>query len=164
VSAPSSEVLARIDDLQARYIRALDDKRMDDWLACFSARPDSSYILNTAENEDRKRPLALILDDCRGRLEDRVSFVTRIWRGTYQDYRTRHFVQRTGCNADASAGLEVVTNFTVLFTPEDTGRTEVFAAGVYIDRVVPVDGGLVFLSKKAVIDSSLMARYLVYPL
>ena len=157
-------VLGRVDELQARYISALADKRMDEWLACFSTEPDSSYVLTTAESADANWPLALILDDCRGRLEDRVAFVTRVWRGTYQDYRTRHFLQRTSCKPSEGGGVDVRTNFTVMFTPEDTGRTELFAAGVYVDRIVTTGEEFVFHSKRAVIDSSLMARYLVYPL
>jgi 3-phenylpropionate/cinnamic acid dioxygenase small subunit len=164
MSAPGAQVLATIDELQARYISALDGKNMEEWLATFSTRPDASYVLTTAENSDAKRPLALVLDDCRARLEDRVTFVTKVWRGTYQDYHTRHFVQRTGCNAVSDGEFEVRSNFSVMFTPDDTGRTELFTAGVYVDRVALADNQAVFRSKKVITDSALMARYLVYPL
>lgn len=165
---PSRAALDLIDELQARYIAALDNKRFDDWVASFTEAPEASYICTTAENVEHNLPLAWIMDDCHARLEDRVTFITKIWAGTYTDYRTRHFVQRTACRQIDGAGTdgvyEVETNFMILYTPADTGRAEVFADGVYRDRVRISGDDAVFLEKTAITDTPVVQRYVVFPL
>lgn len=157
------DVLAQIDALQCRYIAALDSKNMDAWLNTFSNDPDASYICTTAENVEADLPLGLILDDCHARLEDRVTFVTKIWAGTYSEYRTRHFVQRTDCRAAVDGNFDVESQFMILHTPSDTRRSEVFACGVYIDRIRIEPGGAAFLSKKVITDADAVQRYVVFP-
>ena len=157
-------VLAAIDALQIRYIAALDGRNMDDWLATFCRDPEASYICTTAESEEARLSLALILDDNYSRLQDRVTYVTKIWAGTFADYRTRHFIQRLACRHAQDNLYEVETNFTVNYTPVETGRTELFASGVYFDRIV-IDGSTAsFLAKKVVTDASMVERFMAYPL
>ena len=69
------EVLEQIDSLQQAYVQALDSANMEDWLNCFSQQ-QASYVCISDENEKRGLPIALMLDDCRERIKDRVSFVT----------------------------------------------------------------------------------------
>jgi 3-phenylpropionate/cinnamic acid dioxygenase small subunit len=164
MTAPMTQDLFRIDELQTRYIHALDSKNMQDWLAAFAEVPEACYICTTQESVDRNLPLALILDDCYARLQDRVTYITKIWAGTFQDYRTRHFTQRVSAESQPGNTVRVRTNFTVIYTPEDTGSSEVLTAGVYEDVVMLAEGGARFLSKKAVTDTSILPRYLVYPL
>ncbi len=160
----SPEILAQIDALQARYIVALDTKKMDAWLATFCQDDDASYICTTAENEEGGFPIGWILDDCHARLQDRMTFVTKIWAGTYSDYRTRHFVQRTLCRQASADLYEVESNFMVMFTPADTQRSEIFAGGNYIDRIRIGPDGASFLSKKVVNDAPAVQRYVVFPI
>jgi 3-phenylpropionate/cinnamic acid dioxygenase small subunit len=164
MKALTAQELFAIDALQTRYIHALDSKNMQDWLAAFAEVPEACYICTTQESVDRNLPLALILDDCYARLQDRVTYITKIWAGTFQDYRTRHFTQRVSAETQPGNTVRVRTNFTVIYTPEDTGSSEVLTAGVYEDVVMFADGGARFLSKKAVTDTSVLPRYLVYPL
>ena len=155
---------AAIDALQTRYIAALDDRNMEAWLATFSKDPDASYTCTTAESEEAGLPLALILDDTYARLQDRVTYVTQIWAGTFADYRTRHFIQRTAARPVSGNQYDVETNFMVACTPVETGRTELFMTGMYFDRVVVDGNGALFLAKKAVMDSSMVERFMAYPL
>ncbi len=157
-------VLAAIDALQIRYIAALDGRNMDEWLATFCETPEASYVCTTAESEEAGLPLALILDDNYARLKDRVTYVTRIWAGTLSDYRTRHFIQRLTCRHGQGNLYEVTTNFTVNYTPVETGRTELFASGMYFDRVAINGSEASFLAKKVVTDSSMVERFMAYPL
>jgi len=164
MSAISPADLAAIDDLQIRYIAALDDKDMQGWLATFAQAPDSAYFLTTQQNVEENLPLGLIHDDNYARLQDRVNFVTRIWAGVYQDYQTRHFVQRTRCVQLGAGEYEVKSNFGLIFTPSDTGRAQVFTAGIYLDRVViNADGTAAFRTKKVINDTPALEQYLVYP-
>jgi len=162
--AVSREVLWQIDELQSRYVASLDAKRFDDWLNTFSEDDAASYICTTAENVEGNLPLALILDDCRARLYDRVTFVTKIWEGTYTDYRTRHFVQRIACREIDREIFEVESNFMVAWTPADTSRPEIFANGVYRDRVQVSAREARFISKMAITDNAIVQRYMVFPL
>ena len=106
------EDLAKVDELQMRYIDALGERDMKAWLALFSPKEDASYVFTTAESVESNFPVAVMLDDCRGRLEDRVTFITKIWTGTFQDYRMRHTVQRVRSEPDCKL-WRVSSNFRV---------------------------------------------------
>ncbi|MCK9507314.1 MAG: hypothetical protein M0Q54_02655 [Pigmentiphaga sp.] len=158
------EILAVIDDLQLRYINALDSQDMNTWLHTFSDDESASYICNTAESAEAGHQIALILDDNRLRLQDRVTFVTRVWAGTYPEYRTRHLVQRTSCQEIQEGLFEVESHVFVSRIPADTGRAELFTTGVYKDRIRVDEQGACFESKHFVMDTSILERYLVFPL
>jgi 3-phenylpropionate/cinnamic acid dioxygenase small subunit len=162
MSTTNMDHLRLIDELQARYMDALDSKKMLAWLATFSA--DGQYVCKTAESEQAGWPMALIMDDNHGRLEDRVKFVDKVWAGTFQDYQTRHFVQRMEVTPAEGGLYEVRSNFSIAFTRSDTGRTDMLAAGVYHDIVAIDDERALFRAKKAVIDAPLLPHYIVYPL
>ena len=55
----------------------------------------------------------------------------------------------------------MLTNFTVIYTPEQ-GQTEVMVAGVYEDEVL-INGTAKFVAKKAIMDTNVAPRYIVYP-
>lgn len=156
---------ARLDTLLLADVSALDGKDMERWLSNYANEAAASYFCRSAENTEQDLALAFMYDDCRARLEDRVTFVNNIWAGTFQDYRTRHFVQRVRYRFVDQATVEMESNFAVFMTPEDTGVTQVQATGRYLDVVrVPSDGGdLKLLSRRAELDTSVLPRYLVYP-
>lgn len=156
--------LAAIEELNARYIEALDSQDMQAWLATFMQEPAASYICTTAESEQAGLRIAIILDDCYARLQDRVTFVTRIWAGTYQEYRTRHFVQRTFWRQSGPGAYELRSNFNIAYTHSDTKLTDTFIAGRYVDRVRIADNRAWLLQRKAVVDGSMLPRYVTYPL
>jgi len=153
-----------IDRLQNRYIAAVDGKRMDRWFDTFADRPDSSYTCISAESVAANLPVALILDDNRGRLADRVFYVDKVWAGTYQDYRTRHFIQRLSCEQLDTDSYWCLTNFSVMFTPEELGDSRVLTCGVYEDEIVMRGPDFRFLKRRAILDTIVLPRYIVYPI
>ncbi|HAC34467.1 MAG TPA: aromatic-ring-hydroxylating dioxygenase subunit beta [Gammaproteobacteria bacterium] len=155
----SADVLLAIDNAQNAYINALDSKNMEGWLSCFST--DGSYICIAAENEANNLPIALMLDDCYARLQDRVTYVDKVWAGTFEDYQTRHFTQRIEAESIGNDTYRVITNYHILYTPEQ-GQTNVLVTGHYEDEIVVGDKPL-FKSKKAVMDTNVSPRYIVYP-
>ncbi|RLA09448.1 MAG: aromatic-ring-hydroxylating dioxygenase subunit beta [Gammaproteobacteria bacterium] len=159
MSQLSNEILLALDNAQNSYIHALDTKNMDGWLASFTT--DGSYICIAAENEANNLPIALMLDDCYARLQDRVTYVTKVWAGTFEDYQTRHFTQRISAEAMGNDTYKIITNYHILFTPEQ-GQTNVLVTGHYDDEIVLGDTPL-FKSKKAVMDTNVSPRYIVYP-
>ncbi len=156
------DILAIVDDLQNRYIAAVDSKDMAGWLATFSESDNASYYCQSAENAAMDWPICLMLDDCRARLKDRVTFVNKIWQGTFQDYRTRHFTQRLSVEESSDGTIKVRSNFSIEYTL-DPSATQTLVAGVYEDTIVIEGGEARFLSKRAVYDTNVLPQYVVYP-
>ena len=155
-----SLTLGCIDALQMKYLAALDDRDLDNWLTCFLE--EASYICITRENHDAKLPVAMMMDDTRARLKDRVKFINEVWSGTFEDYATRHFVQRLDCRHGADGRFDVRTNFMVSYTNR-RGGSDILVTGVYEDAVAIVGAEALFLSKRAILDTVTTPRYLVYP-
>lgn len=165
MTSASSDLAASLDRLLLADADALDSKDMQRWLSNYSHEKEASYFCRSAENTEHGLELGFMFDDCRARLEDRVTFVDEIWAGTFQDYRTRHFVQRIDYQPTDKDTVRMRSNFCVFMTPEDEGVTKMLAAGQYLDevRVLP-DGTARLLSRRAELDTSVLPRYLVYPL
>jgi 3-phenylpropionate/cinnamic acid dioxygenase small subunit len=162
----SANALTAIDAVNLKYIEALDRKEMNKWLDVFSDDDMASYICISRENVNRGLPLALMMDDCKARLFDRVTYITKIWAGTFEDYQTRHFVQRVRAEQISDLDFKVWSNFSVLYTPENAGGSGVLATGVYEDEIRLISShsdGRIF-SRRAVLDTTVLPRYLVYPL
>jgi anthranilate 1,2-dioxygenase small subunit len=155
------EILARIDELQTKYLAALDRQDMKDWLDCFAE--EASYICISRENQDAGLPVAMMLDDTRARLKDRVKFVDEVWSGTYEDYATRHFVQRFECKATGNGRVNVLSNFIVAYTNR-RGASDILATGVYEDEIDLNGVSARFTAKKAIMDTVTTPRYLVFPI
>ncbi len=153
-------VLARVDALQIKYLAALDRHDLNGWLECFA--DDGSYTCITRENHDAGLPVALMLDDSRARLKDRVKFINEVWSGTFEDYATRHFVQRLDCTQRAGDRLDVLTNFMVSYTNRQ-GGSDILVTGVYGDEVDLSGKEARFKTKRAILDTVTTPRYLVYP-
>jgi len=157
----SPDALASIDALQVSYVRALDRRDLQAWLECF-AEEGPSYVCIAAENEAQNLPLALMMDDSRARLADRVKFINEVWAGTFEDYATRHFVQRLECVQKGPALYAVESNVMVVYTSANR-HSEVLVSGSYEDEIIVGPEGPRFRSKKAVLDTITTPRYLVYP-
>ncbi len=151
--------------LQTAFVDALDKGDMISLSATFASE-EAYYFCISAENDHRGLPLALMYDDCRGRIDDRVSFVTKVWAGTYQPYRTRHFIQRLSMDAAGTNQYRVTSGFTIMMSAEgDT--TAVLTSGEYRDLIeIQGDGDkfrAVFRERRAVYDADVLPRYIVFP-
>ncbi|MDB5668365.1 MAG: hypothetical protein JWL74_1315 [Alphaproteobacteria bacterium] len=153
--------LLRADALQAEYAGALDRRDMKGWLECFDSQ--GSYICITLENVSQGLALPVMMDDCPERLQDRVKFVSAVWAGTYEDYNTRHFVQRVSWRPAPGGLVAMTSNFLVTYTTA-AGTSQILGSGVYEDEIIVGPGPLRFRSKKAILDAAIAPRYLVYPI
>lgn len=144
-----------------KYLAALDRQDMKGWLDCFAE--EGSYICISRENEDAGLPVAMMLDDTRARLKDRVKFVDEVWSGTYEAYSTRHFVQRFECTQAGGERYNVLSNFIVSYTNR-RGGSDILVTGVYEDQIDLNGTAARFTAKKAVMDTVTTPRYLVYPI
>jgi anthranilate 1,2-dioxygenase small subunit len=154
-------ILARVDELQMKYLAALDRHDMNAWLECFAE--EGSYACISKENHDAGLPVAMMLDDTRARLKDRVKFIDEVWSGTYEDYATRHFVQRLECSQGSGGRFNVLSNFIVSYTNR-RGGSDILVTGVYEDDIEVTGGAARFRAKKAIMDTVTTPRYLVYPI
>ncbi len=143
-----------------QYLAALDRHDLNGWLECFA--DDGSYTCITRENHDAGFPVALMLDDTRARLKDRVKFINEVWSGTFEDYATRHFVQRLECTQGSGGRLDVLTNFMVSYTNR-RGGSDILVTGVYEDAIDLGGKQVRFKTKRAILDTVTTPRYLVYP-
>lgn len=153
--------IEQADELQIAYLSALNRRNIRAWMESFS-KQHGSYTCIARENEEQGLPLALMLDDCPERLLDRVKYITEVWAGTFEDYHTRHFVQRLSSSVVDGGLLSVSSNFVVAYTTMK-GRSEILVTGTYEDVIANEGGRVCFKSKRAVLDTTVTPRYLVYP-
>ncbi|MFM9880289.1 MAG: aromatic-ring-hydroxylating dioxygenase subunit beta [Burkholderiaceae bacterium] len=147
-----------VDQLNAQYAAALDEKRWGAWPEFFV--PDARYTVQARENFDRKLPLALIDLESQGMMKDRVYGVTQtIYHGPYS---MRHLISPAlVCDAEGGS-ISSQANYAV-FRTKPGGTSEVYNVGRYIDELVRVDGALKFKSRRCVYDSEMVLNSLIYP-
>ena len=148
-----------IDQLNAAYAAALDEKRFDDWPAFFL--PDARYTVQARENFDRGLPLALIALESQGMMKDRVYGVTQtIYHGPYY---TRHVIGSAMVLGQDGSRIRAQANYAVFRTrPGDS--SEVYNVGRYVDEIERTADGLKFASRLCVYDSEMVLNSLIYPI
>lgn len=147
-----------IDQLNAAYAAALDEKRFDDWPGFFVV--EGRYKVQARENFDRGLPLALIALESQGMMKDRVYGVTQTIY--HAPYYTRHVVSPAQILAQEEGLVRAQSHYAVFRTrPGDS--SEVYNVGRYIDEIVRTDAGLRFASRLCVYDSEMVLNSLIYP-
>jgi len=148
-----------IDQLNAAYAAALDERRFDDWPAFFLE--DGRYTVQARENFDRGLPLALIALESQGMMKDRVYGITQtIYHGPYY---TRHVLSPALLLGEDEGRIRAQAHYSVFRTrPGDA--SEVYNVGRYIDEIVRTPAGLKLASRKCVYDSEMVLNSLIYPI
>lgn len=149
-----------IDALLGEYAFVLDWQDWGNWPELFVE--DCYYAVFNRQNAQDDLPLGYMIDDCRARLVDRVKFITEVWAGTIEPYRTRHIVQRVSAKCLDDGLYEVLSNIVVTYTEHDE-PSKILVTGHYRDLVRIEGDRAVFTSKTVYIDGT-PARYLAYPL
>jgi anthranilate 1,2-dioxygenase small subunit len=150
-----------VEDLYAAYVDALDEGPLEAWPALFTE--DCLYKVVSRENWERGLPLAAMLCESRGALEDRVQALRETQM--YAPRRLRHLVGPLRLRPVDGGGdddVTVETNYAVFQTLIDD-ETRVFNVGRYHDRIVRNDGTMRFREKVCVFDSVLVPTSLVFP-
>lgn len=148
-----------IDQLNAAYAAALDDKRFDEWPGFFLE--EGRYKVQARENFDRGLPLALMALESQGMMKDRVYGVTQTIY--HAPYYTRHVVSPAQVLAQEGGLVRAQSHYAVFRTrPGDA--SEVYNVGRYIDEIVRTDAGLKFASRLCVYDSEMVLNSLIYPI
>ena len=148
-----------VQALLAEYGGLLDLGRYDDWLALFAAK--CRYSVVPRENYDQGLPVALILCDSRGMLEDRIMALREA--NKYNIHIDRHLIGLPRITAERPGGLDIEAPFAVYQTDQE-GETRLFATGLYRDRLEIAGERLLIAEKLVLLDTAGVPTLLATPL
>jgi anthranilate 1,2-dioxygenase small subunit len=150
----------QVQDLQARYIQALDDDRLEDWPNFFTDQ--CRYVVTTAENVAQGMPLGMIYATSRAMLRDRVRSLRDA--NVYEAQRYRHMIAPPVIERGEGGVVRAQTSFMVVRIMH-TGETMMFVTGRYDDRIL-LDGPDAprFVEKTVVLDSRQIDTLLAIPI
>jgi 3-phenylpropionate/cinnamic acid dioxygenase small subunit len=157
--APGSALWARVQDLFAEYVECLDDDELERWPELFTET--CLYQVIARENYDRGLPLAAILCESRGMLEDRVAAVRET--SMYAPRYLAHVVGPARVRPGPDGAVAARAGYTVFRTLVEE-ETRVFNTGRY-QAVVETGGDrLRFRELRCVFDSTLVPNSIVSPI
>jgi 3-phenylpropionate/cinnamic acid dioxygenase small subunit len=148
--------LLQLAALNAAYAVTIDQDRLEAWPDFFT--DDCLYKITSAENHRRGYAAGVIYADSKAMLRDRVTALRTA--NIYERQSYRHIVSLPVLGP---TGHTAETPFLVARIMRD-GRTDVFATGVYLDRLHEEDGTLTFAERIVVCDSSHFDTLLAIPL
>jgi 3-phenylpropionate/cinnamic acid dioxygenase small subunit len=151
--------LLRVAELNAAYAATIDDDRLEAWPDFFVE--NCLYKITSAENRKRGYSAGIVYADSRAMLHDRVTALRTA--NIYERHNYRHIVGLPVIGEAGDDGLTGETPFLVVRIMRD-GRTDLFATGVYVDRIRDEAGRLRFAERLVVCDSSRFDTLLVIPL
>jgi anthranilate 1,2-dioxygenase small subunit/terephthalate 1,2-dioxygenase oxygenase component beta subunit len=155
-----ADTLFRLASLNTQYTACIDADRLEDWPGFFTA--DCLYKITTADNHRRGYAAGVVYADSRAMLQDRVSALRQA--NIYERHCYRHIVGMPALRSGTGEEIAAETPFLVVRTMRD-GRMDLFAAGVYLDRVrTEPDGTLRFAERLVICDSPRFDTLLAIPL
>jgi 3-phenylpropionate/cinnamic acid dioxygenase small subunit len=155
-----AETLFRLAALNSDYAGCIDADRLEEWPGLFLE--DGRYRITTADNQRRGYAAGIIYADSRAMLTDRVAALREA--NIYERQSYRHIVGLPALRPGEAGEIAAETPFLVVRTMRD-GRMDLFAVGVYLDRVRDdADGRLRFAERVVVCDSSRFDTLVAIPL
>ncbi len=151
--------LLRLAELNAAYAAAIDADRLEAWPEFF--HEICLYKVTTAENLRQGYAAGVIYADTCAMLRDRVFALRKA--NIYERQSYRHIVGLPRITADDGTRSSAETPFLVVRTMQD-GRMDLFATGVYLDRVRPAGASLLFAERIVACDSQRFDTLLAIPL
>jgi 3-phenylpropionate/cinnamic acid dioxygenase small subunit len=151
--------LDRIMAVQAAYIRCIDGNALERWPEFFT--DDCIYKVTTAENEREGFDAGIIYADSKNMLADRVLALRQA--NIYEKQSYRHILGLPTIVSNGGGEAETETPFLVVRIMHD-GQTDVFATGVYIDKLRADGKELRFAARLVVCDSSRIDTLMAIPL
>jgi 3-phenylpropionate/cinnamic acid dioxygenase small subunit len=148
-----------VQDLNARYVEAIDEGRFEAWPDFFL--DDGKYRVTTADNVEQGLPLSIIHATSRAMLRDRVKALREA--NIYEAQRYRHILGPPRVEPADDGSLRVRTGFIVARIMH-TGETTLFVTGSYRDRVVLTGDAARFAEKTVILDSRQIDTLLAIPL
>lgn len=150
---------AALDDFLLDYIHTIDDGNVDAWPEFFAA--DATYQITTRANYEAGLPIGIMLCQTRAMMADRMLALRTA--NIFEPHTYCHLLGRPAFEQVDDSTVNARTNFTVIRTMQD-GRTELFAAGKYLDSISITGDGPLFASRRVILDSRRVDILIVYPL
>ena len=155
---------ATVTALLADYAACIDADDLEAWPDFFTA--DCHYKITTAYNHANGLPVGLVYAHNRAMLEDRVTALRKA--NIYEPQRYRHIVSTPRITGGRIVGgdggtIEAETGFLVVRTMHD-GTQDLFASGLYLDRIDLSGDRPRFAEKIVVLDSDKVDTLLAIPL
>lgn len=149
----------RIARTQADYARCIDDDRLEEWPAFFTA--DCLYKVTTADNHRDGMEAGVIFANSRGMLTDRISALREA--NIYERQAYRHLLGQPSILAQEGATVRTETSFMVARIMRD-GATHLYATGRYLDLWTFDDDAALLKERVVVCDSSRIDTLMALPL
>ena len=154
------DLLFGLATLNTAYAACIDADRLEDWPGFFVEH--CLYKVTSADNHRRGYAAGVIYADSRAMLQDRVAALRQA--NIYERQSYRHLIGMPLLVGSEENIVVAETPFLVVRTMRD-GRMDLFATGVYLDRVqAEQGGGLHFAERVVVCDSSRFDTLLAIPL
>jgi 3-phenylpropionate/cinnamic acid dioxygenase small subunit len=151
--------LLRTAELNAAYAAAIDADRLEAWPDFFVE--DCLYKITSAENRKHGYDAGIIYADSRPMLRDRVAALRTA--NIYERQSYRHIVGLPLISSSGPDGITAETPFIVVRIMRN-GRTDLFATGIYLDKIRDEAGCLRFVERIVVCDSGYFDTLLAIPL
>lgn len=148
-----------IADFLERYVHAIDDGRIDEWSSFFDEQ--ATYQVTTRENVEAGMPLGIVLCVGRAMMNDRIKALKTA--NIFESHNHRHITGHPLVAVQDDGNYHVRSSF-VVYRTMYTGKTDLFATGVYDDIIRADEATLRFLQRRVVLDSRAIDTLMVYPL
>jgi 3-phenylpropionate/cinnamic acid dioxygenase small subunit len=155
-----ADTLFRVAALNTAYAACIDADRLEDWPGFFA--DPCLYKVTTADNHKRGYAAGIMFADSKGMLADRISALREA--NIYERQRYRHILGMPLLHASRDGLISAETAFLVVRTMRD-GQMDLFATGVYLDRLATgSDGRLLYAERLVVCDSQRFDTLVAIPL
>jgi 3-phenylpropionate/cinnamic acid dioxygenase small subunit len=154
-----ADLLFRLVGLNSAYAATIDADRLEAWPEFFRER--CLYKITTGENHRRGYAAGIVYADSRAMLTDRVTALRRA--NIYERQSYRHIIGMPCVTGRVADEVTAETPFIVVRAMRD-GRIDLFAAGVYLDRIRIEAGSMEFAERLVVCDNERFDTLLAIPL
>ena len=148
-----------IEDLHARYVRCIDDDRLEAWPDLFT--DPCRYQITTRENVTRNLPLGLLECTSTGMLRDRIEALRRV--NVYEPQTYSHHISALEVTPRDDGTFAARSNYLVIRTMAE-GDTMLFSASVYADVIEIAGEGARFRERIVIAESRRIDTLLVLPI
>ena len=149
----------RLAELNAVYAATIDHDRLEAWPDFFL--DDCLYKVTSADNHRAGYQAGIVYADSKAMLRDRITALRTA--NIYERQSYRHLIGLPLIISEAGGMIEAETPFLVVRILRDA-QTDLFATGVYLDRLREADGKLRFSQRIVVCDSNHFDTLLAIPL
>jgi anthranilate 1,2-dioxygenase small subunit len=147
-----------LQDLENRYIRTIDDDRLEQWPDFFTE--DATYEILPRENVRAGHPAGVM--HCFGQAMMRDRIVSLRKANIFEAQTYRHFVSGHEIISRSDDRILARSNYLVVRTLSDL-NAEVFQVGSYEDEIVRTGEGWRYAAKRAIFENARVKTLLVIP-